>query len=220
MEDKDGEPPRKVGSLRDRIAQFEQKPAVPPPTGPKPTPKQWAWKTKQQDPPAPAPTASATRVERSRSRSPPPQHNAFSASDAREAISGGGFGSLKERMAALQGKAVAGQPAPPPKPKKLVLERAASPPPADDDHPTEEGPAPESKSTEEAGDDDEEERARRARIAERMAKVSLVDSHLICANTITAWRRTLWNGPTRLCAPRDTQGGTRAQARAHRRRQT
>ncbi|KAG8730033.1 hypothetical protein FRC12_020552, partial [Ceratobasidium sp. 428] len=106
------EPPRKVGSLRDRIAQFEQKPAAaPPPPGPKPAPKQWAWKTKQQEAPPPPSTSATVRPERSRSRSPPPQQNTFSANDAREAISGAGFGSLKERMAALQGKAIAGQPA-------------------------------------------------------------------------------------------------------------
>ncbi|CUA68847.1 Nascent polypeptide-associated complex subunit alpha, muscle-specific form [Rhizoctonia solani] len=155
MADEEQPPPRKVGSLRDRIAQFEKKPesSAPPPIA-RPAPKQWAWKAKQEAAVSTTTPTDAPVPARDRSPSPPPpQRPAFSSSDAREAISGaGGFGSLKERMAALQGRNMGAVP-PPSAPKKIVVERE------------------EKKEDEPAEDEDEEEKARRARIAERMAKL-------------------------------------------------
>ncbi|KAG9000339.1 hypothetical protein FRB93_012733 [Tulasnella sp. JGI-2019a] len=113
--------PRKVGTLRDRIAQFEQKPAtaapVPPP---KPAAKKtWAWKDKQAEaavgtpPPAVAAVAPAmaesSESTESTSAAPDPVSDqdttsasaGMSAEDAKIAISQGG--GLKARLAALQG---------------------------------------------------------------------------------------------------------------------
>ncbi|CAE6471020.1 unnamed protein product [Rhizoctonia solani] len=162
MADEEQPPPRKVGSLRDRIAQFEKKPEASAPPPPRAAPKQWAWKAKQETTAtaSPAPNTSTTSAEKptpsthERSPSPPPQRPAFSSDDAREAIAGG-MGSLKERMAALQGRNIGGM-APPPKPKKVVIEREE---PKEEDQP------------EPVEDEDEEEKARRARLAERMAKL-------------------------------------------------
>ncbi|ELU38172.1 hypothetical protein AG1IA_07799 [Rhizoctonia solani AG-1 IA] len=163
MADEEQPPPRKVGSLRDRIAQFEKKPettSAPPPA--RPAPKQWAWKAKQEaavaaGPPTTPPSGSSPEKPapsaHERSPSPPPQRPAFSSNDAREAIAGG-MGSLKERMAALQGRNIGGM-APAAKPKKIVIEREE---PKEDEQ------------AEPAQDEDEEEQARRARLAERMAK--------------------------------------------------
>ncbi|QRW20115.1 SH3 domain-containing protein [Rhizoctonia solani] len=142
MADEEQPPPRKVGSLRDRIAQFEKKPettSAPPPA--RPAPKQWAWKAKQEAAVAAGPPTT-------------PPRPAFSSNDAREAIAGG-MGSLKERMAALQGRNIGGM-APAAKPKKIVIEREE---PKEDEQ------------AEPAQDEDEEEQARRARLAERMAKL-------------------------------------------------
>lgn len=148
------QPPRKVGSLRDRIAQFEHKPAAPPVTPPKPVvaQKKWAWKDKQaepQPPPPPAPAASASSL------SPPapaperdswsdvsshhdvpekstaaPAAPAFSAADAASAIAAGG--GLKARLAALQGSgfgssAEASPAPPPPAAKPRVWKKAVVP---------------------------------------------------------------------------------------------
>lgn len=54
-------PPRKVGTLRDRIAQFEQKPAASAPAPPpKPAAKKtWAWKEKQAEVAVNPPTSSS-----------------------------------------------------------------------------------------------------------------------------------------------------------------
>ena len=105
----DSTPPKpKPGSLRDRIAAFEQKPASSP------------------APPAPRPKPGGLSQWKPRTSSPPdsPQQsnrhdNSMSATDAKESITKGG--SLKERMAALQGLgAFGGGPAtsPPPKPSE------------------------------------------------------------------------------------------------------
>ena len=54
----------------------------------------------------------------------------MSASDAKESITKGGGGSLKDRMAALQGKGAFGAPAPPLAPKPAVDKPRWKPPPA------------------------------------------------------------------------------------------
>jgi len=54
----------------------------------------------------------------------------MSASDAKESITKGGGGSLKDRMAALQGKGAFGAPAPPLAPKPAVEKPRWKPPPA------------------------------------------------------------------------------------------
>ncbi|KAG1723025.1 uncharacterized protein EDB91DRAFT_185724 [Suillus paluster] len=119
-------PPKpKPGSLRDRIAAFENanKGAAPTP-GPAPRPKPstlQSWKPKVPSPP----------------QSPEPERKTagMSASDAMESIGKGG--SLKERMAALQGKGAFGGGAPPPilpKPTDKPKWKPPRPvsPPADD----------------------------------------------------------------------------------------
>lgn len=102
-------PPRKIGSLRDRIAAFENK-------GPAPTP--------ERAPPAPRPKPAGMHW-KPRAASPPPPDDAstgggagLSAADAKESITKAG--SLKDRMAALQGLHAFGGAAPAP---------ATSPPP-------------------------------------------------------------------------------------------
>ena len=102
-------PPKpKPGSLRDRIAAFEQKPASSPAAAPpalRPKPGNLSqWKPR---------TTSAQDTQPANDRN----DSSMSASDAKESITKGG--SLKERMAALQGLgAFGGGPAaaPPPKP--------------------------------------------------------------------------------------------------------
>ncbi|KAK0221471.1 hypothetical protein IW262DRAFT_902594 [Armillaria fumosa] len=122
----------KPGSLRDRIAAFEKPTNVSTPgPGPVPRPKPGAmsWKPRAPSPSAVHPGDSST-VER--------RTGGMSASDAKESIGKGG--SLKERMAALQGRGAFGAPPPPPTAPKPVIERpkwkppppVASPPP--DDH--------------------------------------------------------------------------------------
>lgn len=54
----------------------------------------------------------------------------MSASDAKESITKGGGGSLKDRMAALQGKGAFGAPAPPLAPKPVIEKPRWKPPPA------------------------------------------------------------------------------------------
>ena len=123
-------PPKpKPGSLRDRIAAFEQKPASSP-----------------APPPAPRPKPGNLSQWKPRSPSPPDTHQpandrndtSMSASDAKESITKGG--SLKERMAALQGLGAfgGGSAAPPPKPAekpkwKPPPQVAIAPPLAGDD---------------------------------------------------------------------------------------
>lgn len=105
-------PPKKVGSLRDRIAAFENKgtsgpPPVPAPL-PRPKPGHVTWTPKPASPP--------TSPRRADTEEAASAHAGMSASDAKESI---GKLSLKERMAALQGSTAFGGPAaggPPPRP--------------------------------------------------------------------------------------------------------
>lgn len=103
-------PPKKVGSLRDRIAAFENKGSAPGPAPapvPRPKPAHVTWQPKPASPPA-SPKHETDDGER---RGP-----GMSAADAKESI---GKLSLRERMAALQGSAAfgGGAPAqPPPRP--------------------------------------------------------------------------------------------------------
>ncbi|KAK7681649.1 hypothetical protein QCA50_015383 [Cerrena zonata] len=105
------DPPQKVGSLRDRIAAFENKgPATPPVPAPAPRPRPAggvSWKPKPPSPPS-SPRASEDGEKKSAG---------LSAADAQESIGRGV--SLKDRMAALQGLSGfgGGAPAiPPPRP--------------------------------------------------------------------------------------------------------
>jgi len=123
-------PPPKPGSLRDRIAAFEKPgasaPSIsaskPPPIRPKPGHVQW-----KPAPPSPKETVEDTDKK--------PLGGGMSPSDAKESIKSG-LGSLKERMAALQGKGAFGNasPSPPPPPGPKPARRTplvVSPPPED-----------------------------------------------------------------------------------------
>ncbi|KAK0435112.1 uncharacterized protein EV420DRAFT_348864 [Desarmillaria tabescens] len=123
----------KPGSLRDRIAAFEKPSNVSTPGPapvPRPRPGAVSWKPRVPSPPSVHPGGDSSTLER--------RTGGMSASDAKESIGKGG--SLKERMAALQGRGAFGAPPPPVAPKP-VIERpkwkppppVASPPP--DDHP-------------------------------------------------------------------------------------
>ena len=183
-------PPKKVGSLRDRIAAFENKggAAAPAPPAPRPKPAGGvSWKPRPRSPPPVSneETPAATKP------------GGMSAADAKASIGQGG--SLKERMAALQGLHAFGGSSAPPPPKpatekpKWKPPPVVSPPPADDDEtdephqstaaPETEPDAHEHKQTEEGEqaekqdegeaepDPEEEERQRRAAIAARMARL-------------------------------------------------
>lgn len=109
-------PPRKVGSLRDRIAAFENKGAAPAPAPPPPRPKPGhvTWQPKPASPTSPRPPPT-TDNDDGAERKP---GAGMSAADAQQSI---GKLSLKERMAALQGSTAFGGPAggaggPPPRP--------------------------------------------------------------------------------------------------------
>ncbi|KAG0692165.1 hypothetical protein DFH29DRAFT_566725 [Suillus ampliporus] len=176
-------PKPKPGSLRDRIAAFENanKSAAPAP-GPAPRPKPstlQSWKPKAPSPPQSPDTERKT--------------TGMSASDAMESIGRGG--SLKERMAALQGKGAFGGGAPPPilpKPADKPKWKPPRPvsPPADEFAPSgeaieaQESPSPtvgdpdiegehdvQQDDAETEQDPEEEERQRRAAIAARMARL-------------------------------------------------
>lgn len=187
-------PPKKIGSLRDRIAAFENKGSVPAPAPPpvRPKPANVQWKPRPTSPPPPVEEAAEKRA------------GGMSASDAKESIAKAG-GSLKERMAALQGRGAFGGVAPatpPPKPSgekpkwkpppvvsppadedgsepaSIPAERPTSPP-ADVTQASEvaDGAPPQSVEAE-GGDEvakepdpEEEERQRRAAIAARMARL-------------------------------------------------
>lgn len=191
MSDQPTPPPKpKPGSLRDRIAAFEKpSTASPAPPAPRPKPSGLSWKPKVPSPPSSPGSSDAAHEKRA---------GAMSASDAKESITKGG--SLKERMAALQGRGGFG--APPPLAPKPALEKpkwrpppvVAAPPPEDDGEQDEAavGPAPppaaaaspETEAVERAdgdeqapaldaddADPEEEERRRRAAIAARMARL-------------------------------------------------
>jgi myosin tail region-interacting protein MTI1 len=108
----DDEPPRpKPGSLKDRIKQFEASSSAqantsaPPPLRPKPG-NLGQWKPKPIDPPSPS---KQTAFPQEDAESPVKSgQGGMSATDAASSIAQGG--SLKERMAALQGKGAFGNP--------------------------------------------------------------------------------------------------------------
>jgi hypothetical protein len=108
MSDSSSPPKPKPGSLRDRIAAFEQKPASSP--APPPALRSKPGNLSQWKPRPPSPHDTQPVIDRN--------DTSMSASDAKESITKGG--SLKERMAALQGLGVFGgggpAAAPPPKP--------------------------------------------------------------------------------------------------------
>ncbi|KAF8157960.1 hypothetical protein B0H34DRAFT_706935 [Crassisporium funariophilum] len=139
MSDQPSPPPKpKPGSLRDRIAAFEKTsttagPAPGPAPAPRPKPAGFStWKPKVPSPPS-SPSASTTDHAAANSKA-----GAMSATDAKESITKGG--SLKDRMAALQGKGAFGAPpalAPKPaleKPKWKPPPVVAAPVDDDDDH--------------------------------------------------------------------------------------
>lgn len=187
-------PPKKIGSLRDRIAAFEKQssssntPSNPPPTRPKPG--NVSWKPKQ-----PSPPSSPSNIDKDRVAV---RKSTMSAVDAKESI-GQGI-SLKERMAALQGKGGFGPANPPPKPTTEKPKWKPPPKPVTSPSPTEEKPpvdfeavvrsppletepaeTPAEKPAEPAehgdeegevkDDPEEEERQRRAAIAARMQRL-------------------------------------------------
>lgn len=111
----DGAKP-KIGSLKDRIKQFEASSSAsssgptPPPLRPKPA-TLGQWKPKPLDPPSPNKQTSFEIADNStHAKEDDSQGTGMSATDAMESISKGG-GTLKERMAALQGKGAFGNPA-------------------------------------------------------------------------------------------------------------
>lgn len=199
MSDQSPPPKPKPGSLRDRIAAFENKGGSPAPPGPPPTrPKPGGlsqWKPRAPSPPSPPENVQSGERK-------PPSTGGMSASDAMESIGRGG--SLKERMAALQGKGGFGGPPPPIAPKPSVERPKWKPPPAvpapasTEDEPKEGvagrvgspppragvSPTPENDGTSDRDGDvaaqegdggdldpEEEERQRRAAIAARMARL-------------------------------------------------
>ena len=121
MSDSPSTPPKpKSGSLRDRIAAFETK-AVNPSSerGPLPRPRPVGfpiWKPKQSSPPTSpeALTASSAGIKSPQNIESAPRSGSGSmnAADAKESIARAG-GSLKERMAALQGRGGFGAPVSP-----------------------------------------------------------------------------------------------------------
>ncbi|THU90982.1 hypothetical protein K435DRAFT_759714 [Dendrothele bispora CBS 962.96] len=143
MSDQSPPPKPKPGSLRDRIAAFEKPAAAssgnaPPP--PRPKPGNISWKPKQLSPPSSPPAAGAGAGDGGSTTTTSERFKptgGMSASDAKESIRSGG--SLKERMAALQGKGGFGGPPPPVSPKPAVEKPKWKPPPqvarasADDD---------------------------------------------------------------------------------------
>lgn len=193
-------PPKKVGSLRDRIAAFENKgsaPAPAPPPAPRPKPGHINWTPKPLSPPTSPKASSSGHDDSAEAR----KAAGMSATDAKESI---GKLSLKERMAALQGSGGFSGPggaaaAPPPRPsgekpkwKPPPVVQRVEPIGGDDeeDKPTEvkaeREHTDEPKSPEEAAetkeseqepreegepDPQEEERQRRAALAARMARL-------------------------------------------------
>ncbi|KAL6308247.1 hypothetical protein BKA93DRAFT_764065 [Sparassis latifolia] len=191
------DPPKKLpGSLRDRIAAFENKgstPAAAPPPIPRPKPAGGvSWKPRPRSPPSSPPQSDAAVAHEK-------PVGTMSAADAKESIGKGG--SLKDRMAALQGLSAFGGGAPSPPPKPTSEKPKWKPPPvvhkvpAEGDDEEEEPPKAHAETSAEehaepvggeehaseataegeeaqAGPDPvEEERQRRAAIAARMARL-------------------------------------------------
>ena len=118
----------KPGSLRDRIAAFETSSATPAGQKPQPRPRPSgfaSWKPKGASPPS---SPSSRTIDNGASSSVKAT-GAMSASDAKESITKGG-GSLKDRMAALQGKGAFGAPSPPPLAPKPAVEKPRWNPPS------------------------------------------------------------------------------------------
>lgn len=113
----------KPGSLRDRIAAFE-KPSAGSAQGPVPAPRPkpggLSWKPRSPSPPSVQHAADGAHTEK--------KSGGMSATDAKESI--GKAGSLKERMAALQGRGGFGAPSPPVAPKPATERPKWKPPPA------------------------------------------------------------------------------------------
>ncbi|KAJ8691695.1 assembly of actin patch protein [Pleurotus ostreatus] len=133
MSDQSPPPKPKPGSLRDRIAAFEKSSAsaAPAPPPPRPKPGGVSWKPKPPSPPS-SPKSNPDGEKKA---------GGMSASDAKESIGKGV--SLKERMAALQGKGGFGAPAPaPPTAPKPGVERPKWKPPPVVSPPAEEGSDP------------------------------------------------------------------------------
>jgi myosin tail region-interacting protein MTI1 len=185
-------PPQKPkpGSLRDRIAVFEKSATAPTSVGQAPPPPRAkpsgfaSWKAKGPSPPS---SPSSQTIDHAASPSLKAS-GTMSASDAKESIRGGG-GSLKDRMAALQGKGAFGAPSPPLGPKPAAEKPRWKPPPAvaapidnhdgTGDEPSKPIAEEEATSTalstgggiEGSADPEEEEQQRRAAIAARMARL-------------------------------------------------
>jgi hypothetical protein len=158
----------KVGSLRDRIAAFEKpaagNPLSVPAAAPRPKTGGLSWKPKVPSPPS-SPGGADHTVSGAKT-------GGMSASDAKESIGKGG--SLKDRMAALQGKGAFGAP-PPVAPKPAADKPKWKPPPVvappsdhkdEDEHPPAEPSTslpppshPEQLSVDEAATDTHEETA-------------------------------------------------------------
>lgn len=121
--------PRKIGSLRDRIAAFESQKdkeasAPLPPSAPRKS-GQLKWQPRERSPPS-APAQADVVSEGG-------EHGGMSANDAAESI---GKMSLKERMAALQGRGGFGAPAPAPPPIQKSDKPKWKPPPRPVEAPT------------------------------------------------------------------------------------
>lgn len=141
MSDQSSPPTKpKPGSLRDRIAAFENKGAATPPgpaSGapvPRPKPGNLQWKPR---PPSPPTSPDQSKIVGASGGGSGGGGGGMSAFDAKDSISRGG--TLKERMAALQGKGAFGSSSPAPpvpiaseKPKWKPPPRAASPSTIDD----------------------------------------------------------------------------------------
>ncbi|RXW25393.1 hypothetical protein EST38_g482 [Candolleomyces aberdarensis] len=142
MSDPQETPPKKISSLRDRIAAFEKAGAgsAAPAPAPAPRPKPAGFSTWKPRPPSPTSPAANEASQSSASK----PSTGLSTADAKDSIVKGG--SLKERMAALQGKGGFGgappvAPKPPiEKPKWKPPPVVASPPPDDDDDQPREAP--------------------------------------------------------------------------------
>ncbi|KJA14491.1 hypothetical protein HYPSUDRAFT_208665 [Hypholoma sublateritium FD-334 SS-4] len=146
MSDQPATPPKpKVGSLRDRIAAFEKSASAAAPTpapAPRPKPAGFAtWKPKVPSPPSSPSAAATTSPDHAAPSGPTARAGGMSATDAKESITKAG--SLKDRMAALQGKGAFGAP-PPTGPKPAAEKPKWKPPPVvhapvdDDNHSAEE----------------------------------------------------------------------------------
>ncbi|KAF9015802.1 hypothetical protein BDZ89DRAFT_1141906 [Hymenopellis radicata] len=171
----DPPPKPKIGSLRDRIAAFEKPNAASTPGPapvPRPKPGNLQWKPRPPSPTQPAAAAATAALTAEEKKA-----SGMSASDAKESI--GKAGSLKERMAALQGRGGFGAPAPPAADIGQAGYDVAEDAPAPEkslEIPLEESPSAEAEAAPVEGDaaeadPEEEERQRRAALTARMARL-------------------------------------------------